>query len=305
LWNEEVRSRAVVRQAQTETINNPARHAARATTSPWRLLMRFVTRFKLEYLLTFPSNHAWMILRRKYDAFTTDRAYDEQPSSWLGPLGWWADRRVLNYPLHVALRERLRLVTTALVEAIEARQPSSDATVRVLSAPCGLCRDIIQAGTVLRQRSEEHARHVEWHALDIDARGDVIPEARRRTAAAGLPVTFYQEDIFDPAGLATRSRAGERLDVVNCIGLATWLTLDEVERLARFFHDTAMRPGATLVIDNWARHEHSRAGEDLEIYAYYHEPAAFAETLTRCGFRIVRQTTTTNGACTVTVAEAR
>ncbi len=287
--------------AETTTAVNAARHAAGATTPWWRLLLRFMTGMKLEYLLTFPSNHAWMILRRKYDAFTTDRAYDERPSSWLGPLGWWADRRVLNYPLHVAMRERLRIVTAELVEAVAASPGGRSA--RVLSAPCGLCRDIIQAHAALGEPAA--GQTVVWHGLDLDARGDVIPEARRRTAAAGMEIRFHRGDIFDPAGCRMWVAAGGRFDVVNCIGLTTWLTLDEVEQLVRFFHDALLRPGGRLVIDNWARHEHSRAGEDLEIYATYHEPAAFAAVLRRCGFAIARETTTSNGACTVTVARAR
>jgi hypothetical protein len=210
---------------------------------------------------------------------------------------------VLNYPIHVALRERLRLVTDALVEAVEAWQ-RPDNIVRVLSAPCGLCRDIIQAATVLRRRSAGAAPEVAWHALDIDTRGDVIPEARRRAEAAGLMVAFHREDLFDPAGLAARVGDGQRYDVVNCIGLTTWLNLAEVERLVRFYHDTVTRSGATLVIDNWAVHAHSRGAEDLEIFAYYHAPEEFAALLVRCGFCIRRLATTTNGACTVYVAEA-
>ena len=109
-----------------------ARHDAGARTPTWRLVLRFGLRLRWRQLLAFPSNYSWMVMRRKYDAFTTDRAYDERPSSWLGPLGWWADRRVLRYPLHVALRERLQFVTEALVAPRCAR-----ATGGRRSAECG------------------------------------------------------------------------------------------------------------------------------------------------------------------------
>lgn len=287
--------------AEARIAAGAARHAARAETPAWRLLLRFMLRFKIEYLLTIPSNQAWMILRRKYDAFTTDRAYDERPSSWLGALGWWADRRVLNYPLHVAMRERLPIVTAALTAA--AAEAPAGRPARVLSAPCGLARDIIQAGTAARAAAGRR-QEVTWHALDLDARGDVLPEARRRAAAAGLEIDFRRGDIFDPAGAEVWVTAGGRFDVVNCIGLTTWLTLAEVEQLARFFHDRLLRPGGVLIIDNWARHAHSRAGEDLEIFARYHEPAAFAASLRRRGFAVEREAATSNGACTVTVARA-
>jgi hypothetical protein len=258
-------------------------------------VVRFGLRFKVSYLLDAPARHSWLILMRKYDAFTTDYAYETNPASLLGPLGRPAARRVMNYPLHVAMRERLALVAAALAEAVE-RRPAAP---RVLSAPCGLCRDLITAADRLGLR----AAGVTWEALDLDARGDVIPEARRRTAAAGLPVAFHREDLLDPAGLAVRARS-RPYDVVNCIGLATWLSLAEVERLARFFHDSVLAPGGALVIDNWAPHAHSRSGEDLEIFAEYHAPAAFRAALEAVGFTIQREQTTTNGACTVYVATA-
>lgn len=278
------------------TAGRHAMHAARAATPWWRLLLRFAVRVKLQYLLDAPATHAWLILMRKYDAFTTDFAYDTTPRSWLGPLGHAAARRVMNYPIHVALRERLALVVAALVEAVEQRQ----GTARVLSAPCGLCRDLLTAARQLGERGTG----VVWHALDLDARGDVIPEARRRAAAAGVPVQFYREDLLDPARLVEHARPAP-YDVVNCIGLTAWLTLEQVERLLRLFHDAALHPGGTLLIDNWARHAHSQAGEDLEIFAEYHPPAAFRAALERAGFAIEREQTVSNGACTLSIATAR
>jgi hypothetical protein len=258
---------------------------------------------RLEYLLRVPSNYAWMVLRRKYDAFTTDRAYDTHPASWLGPLGWWADRRVLNYAVHVALRERLDFVVQALVDEITRRQ-DGDTTVRVLSAPCGLCRDILRAADELRTRRPSALERLELDAFDLDAAGDVLREARRRSQAAEILVVFGRENLLDPSLLRSGAADGRRYDVINCIGLAAWLSLDEVEWLARFFHNTVMTPGATLLIDNFAWHEHSALGEELEINTRYHPPAEFRGALERAGFRIVTERTTTNGVTTLTIAQA-
>lgn len=278
-------------------------HAARATTPWWRLLIKFGLRFRLQYLLDAPAVHSWLILRRKYDAFTTDYAYETRPTAWLGPLGAPAARRVMNYPLHVAMRERLAIVSQALVTAVNEQagsEPVNDRAgrVRVLSAPAGLCRDLMVAAAALGERQAG----VTWHALDIDAAGDVIPEARRRTTAAGLPVTFFREDLTDPTGLSRRTRQ-QPYDIINCIGLITWLNLAEVAQIVGLFR-TALRPGGRLIIDNWAPHTQSQAGEDLEIFANYHDPAAIRATLTAAGFTIEHVATTSNGACTVYSASA-
>lgn len=284
------------------TVSN-ARHAATAHTPPWRLTLKFMTRFQWRYLARFPSNHAWMVLRRKYDAFVTDRAYENQPQSWLGPLGRWADRRVLDYPVHISLRQRLGLVTRELSDAIAMRLGDGAETVRVLSAPSGLCRDLIQAGDRMRDRDRRALDRVDWHCLDIDAAGDVIPEARRRLTAANVEATFHREDLFAAPELRALAAGGERFHVVNCIGLASWVSIEEVARLARSFRDL-MEPGATLLVDNFAWHDHSAMGADLEIDTVYHPPGEFVAAIEAAGFRIEATRPTANTVCTVYVATA-
>jgi hypothetical protein len=269
---------------------------------PWKLALKLA--LKPQYLLNIPSNYAWMVTRRKYDAFTTDLAYENRPSSWLGPLGRWADRRVLNFPLHAALRHRLDFVTESLAEQITRRAERSGRPVRVLSAPCGLCRDLIQTADHLRRRDASLLEQVEFHSLDIDFQGDVIPEAHRRTEEAAVPITFYREDIFDPAGLTARAKANIKFQVVSCIGLTAWLTLEEVERLVRFFRQVVMEPGSVLLIDNFAWHQHSASGEDLEIYTYSHPPEKFRRLIEGAGLRVAAEKVTANGVNTLSIAEA-
>ena len=284
------------------TVSN-ARHAATAHTPPWRLTLKFMTRVQLRYLARFPSNHAWMVLRRKYDAFVTDRAYENQPRSWLGPLGRSADRRVLDYPVHVSLRQRLELVTSELTEAVSTRLEDAGATVRVLSAPSGLARDLVQTSARLRERDPGALARVDLHCLDIDAAGDVIPEARRRLTAAHVDATFHREDLFSAGELRAMVDRGERFQVANCIGLTAWVSIDEVARLARSFREL-LEPGGTLLVDNFAWHDHSAMGADLEIGTVYHPPAEFVAAVEGAGFRIDAVRPTANEVCTLYVATA-
>jgi len=278
-----------------------ARHASSAHTPPWLLTTKFMLGLKWRYLAHFPSNLAWMVLRRKYDAFTTDRAYDTQPRSWMGPLGRWADRRVLDYPVHVSLRQRLELVTDELATAASAGLEGSTDPVRILSAPCGLGRDLVQATARLRARDAAALDRLDIHCLYIDAAGDVIPEVRRRLAAADVAATFHRGDLFETPAIAEGAPA---FDVVNCIGLAAWVPIQEVRRLATFFRGALMQPGGTLLIDNFAWHDHSAMGAELEIDTVYHEPGEFEAAIEQAGFRIERARETANGVCTLYVATA-
>ena len=290
------------------TERHAARHASGARTPPWRLTLKFMTRVQWRYLARFPSNHAWMVLRRKYDAFVTDRAYENEPRSWLGPFGRWADRRVLDYPVHLSLRQRLDLVTNELTEAIARRVAQNVRThratpVRVLSAPSGLCRDLVQTAARLRDRDPQALAGLDLHCLDIDDAGDVIPEARRRLAAAGVDATFHREDLFTGHELREMVERGEQFHVANCIGLTAWVSIEDVGRLARSFR-ALLEPGGTLLVDNFAWHEHSAMGADLEIDTVYHPPAEFVSAIEDAGFRIDAALPTANDVCTVYVATA-
>ena len=285
------------------TTVNDARHAARAHTPPWRLTLKFMTRVQWRYLVRFPSNHAWMVLRRKYDAFVTDRTYENDPRSWLGPLGRWADRRVLDYPVHVSLRQRLDLVTHELTAAITKRLDDGAPEVRVLSAPSGLCRDVIQTAARLRDRDPLALTRLDLHCLDIDAAGDVIPEARRRLSAARVDATFHREDLFSGRELRAMIDRRVRFHIANCIGLTAWVSIEEVARLARSLREL-IEPGGTLLVDNFAWHDHSAMGADLEIDTVYHPPADFASAIEGAGFKIETMRPTANEVCTLYVATA-
>lgn len=276
------------------SIASVARHSAEARTPVWRLVLGFALRARWRYLLHLPSNYAWMVAARKYDAITTDRAYDNAPSSWLGPLGRWADRRVLEYPVHVALRERLEVVTAGLASEIESRL-DADRTVRVLSAPSGLGRDVRQALSRLRERGVDLER-VSVSCLDLDASGEVHDAAREHFRAAGLAATFHRLDIFDEG--AIRELAGPGFDVVNCQGLTAWLDFPEVARLLRVFAGV-LRPGGVLLIDNFAPHAHSSMAHDLEMRVRYHNTMLLRASLREAGFREIEERTSSQRIVTV------
>ena len=60
-------------------------------------------------LLLFLSPFGRQLIRHKYDAFTTDRAYSTRPSGYFG-LDMFLDWIVLRQSLHAGLRQRLDIV---------------------------------------------------------------------------------------------------------------------------------------------------------------------------------------------------
>lgn len=130
-----------------------ARHTEAKVSSPGQLVWRLARTGRVHYVGMLLSDYGRQILTRKYDAFSTDRAYTIEPSGKFGPVGKLVDRYVLSFPLHEALRQRLALVVEALVDEVLGRAEGV-ATVRVLSAPCGLARDVITAAARLETRTK-------------------------------------------------------------------------------------------------------------------------------------------------------
>ena len=250
------------------------------------------------------SDYAREIMRRKYDAIATDRAYENRPSGLLGPIGRTVDRAVLNFPTHAALRERLEFVVRDLKTEVLRVQPGR-ARVRVLSAPCGLARDVVTAVEQIKRERPEIGRQIELFGLDLDSTGEVLPLAHERADRAGVALKLARADLFNREQVSAAVGSVDRFHVINCIGLTPWLRLSEVEQLARLFHDDLLVPGGALLIDNFAWHKHSGIATDLEIHSIYHPPEAFVGVLHSAGFIRIRERTTSNNVNTVYVLGSR
>jgi hypothetical protein len=280
-----------------------ARHAEGATRTYRQLLWSYFWRLKWHYFVLLLSDYAREILRRKYDAIATDRSYENKPSGRLGFIGRAVDRKLLKLPLHEGLRQRLRLVVDDLKQET-ARQGTAKGPIRILSAPCGLARDVITATTELRAEAPGLASRLDLHGLDLDETGEVLPMAAQRAASAQVSMRFYREDLFNSPSLNKIFAKEGRFHIVNCIGLTAWLDLPDVQRLATYFRESVLMPGGSLIMDNFAFHKHSKMGKDLQMKTRYHDRAALEDTLRRCGFEVVKTESTANGVNMVTVARS-
>lgn len=278
------------------TVGSGARHTEAKVSSPGTLVWRLARTGRVHYIGMLLSDYGRQILTRKYDAFSTDSAYTIQPHGLLGPVGKLIDRFVLSFPLHEALRQRLALVVDALVGEISYRA-NRDRPVRVLSAPCGLARDVITAAGRTKADNEEF--QLELTGVDIDETGDVLKEAARRAHAAGVDIELLREDLFAPGTeLSDKAARLGGFDIVNSIGLTAWIDPPDLKMLISRYVEL-MAPDGTLVIDNWCRHKHSHLGEMLEMPTRYHPEEVFRPALENAGLRILDVQSSGNGIVTL------
>jgi hypothetical protein len=245
------------------------------TATPALLAWRFVRRGRVHRLPMLLSDRGRGALVGPMDAHATDGGYRTEPRGRLGPLGRAVDRMVVNAPVNVGLRERLDLVVDGLAAAVHEQAGAGHEPVRVLSAPCGLIRDLVMAAD--RLRAQGFAGTVAWTGVDRDERGDVLPAARRRADRAGLRLDLLRED---PSAERGRLAAGP-FHVAASIGVAPWLDLPEVGRLAARLA-ALLAPGATLLVDNWHRHPHP--GRALELPTRCHPEDRFRSALEEAGY---------------------
>ncbi|HYT89676.1 MAG TPA: class I SAM-dependent methyltransferase [Gemmataceae bacterium] len=262
-----------------------AKHRARARLGVGRLLRSWLLTGRWHYALLLLSETGRLLAREKYSAFAIDRIYANTPAG-LGWLGRRLDRYVLDLPVHRAVRDRFAFVTRHLRAILQA-ELTAGATVRVLSVPCGLARDLC---TVYAGLSPALRRRVEFYGLDLDYEGRVLAETRRRTDTAGVPILLVQANaLLDHTWSWLRTEAGP-LSVINCIGLAPWLTPEELAALLQRFA-THLRSGGHLLLDRFNRGRHSKLGADAEIHAHYHTEEIYRVAIDASGLIIADSTT--------------
>jgi len=266
-------------------------HAKAAKSTPAKQAWKWFFRFKWHLLLLFLSDYGREIITRKYDAFATDRAYANKPSGkWL--IGKIVDWMVLRQDTHVALRERLEIVTDELANSTKITRLEGHHPVRLVSGPCGLVRDLCQTWQRLDEQGERPWEWLEIAGLDLDFSGEVLAEADRRAKAANVPLTLTKQDLLDTDSLR-RLLGDQEVTVFLSMGLTVWL--DDASR-KRFFEGLYLliAPGGMLVVDNFRRHASSRFLEDFEMVAWYPSDEDFEESLIEAGFEIQAKRETSN-----------
>lgn len=209
-----------------------------------------------------------------------DHIYRNQPSG-RGAAGHWLDAALLSLPAVRSFRSRYLAARDEMAAVILEGLAAGNGPVRVLSAPCGIPRELADAADQVRRRLGTLPPRVELHGLDLDPA--VLAEARAFMAARGVPsFAVHCGDALSPQSYP-RGLAG-----ITSTGLAEFLADDELAKLYAACYD-ALDPGGRLVASGMRRRRLSDYLLRLaEIRTHYRGPDHLARIARALPFREVQ-----------------
>jgi len=278
-----------------------ARIQQNSTPRSVRLAHDLLENGQSRFLPILSSALAQDILARGYDAATLERVYANRPTGDMGVVGKVADRVMLDLPVHQALRERLDATVGEICAAAYLAVRAGADEFRMLSAPCGLGCELVGMAERLKSLRPEVFAKVRCWGVDPDPQGTTLPEATRRTRAAGLKAQFIREDLRRRREVsATVEREGP-FHLISCVGISQQASPAELAEQVKYYAGL-LAPGGTLLIDRWQPGEDARIVEGLGIQLQQHPSNEFRAALHAAGLTIEREHATGEGGCTLTVA---
>ncbi len=263
-----------------------AKHRHRATKDLRRLLLSWLLTGKWHYAFLLLSRTGYLLAREKYTAFSIDRVYANTPSGW-GCIGHWLDRYVLNLPVHRAVRARFEFVVRHATEILDRQFTQTTTRLSVLSIPCGLVRDLCAIYNRLGLQHPNIIHRLTLYGLDLDFEGNVLQTALQRAQDAHVPIYLIQGNALHPKSWYWLAEKETSFSLINCIGLAPWLTPGELRTLLRRFA-AHLQPAGHVLLDRFNPGKHGKWGKAADIYANYHTDDEYREHIQACGFTLLK-----------------
>jgi SAM-dependent methyltransferase len=255
------------------------RNFTRTSTSiPARLLREGKWYLLPAYALARTSDLAREGMENSGSYRFADHVYLAKPGGRWG-IGWLLDAALLSLPAARSMRERYlhsrRHVATELRRAAAAGQ-----NARILSAPCGIARDLVGGADDALPAAARALDRSRLIGMDLDPEPLALS---RQLAGEHGAFEFVEGDALDPAAYP------RDLDLVVSTGLGEFLSDAE---LARFYAAcrAALKPGGRFATSGMSR---SRLADRLlrelaELHTHYRDGAALAAALAAAGFTDVR-----------------
>jgi hypothetical protein len=205
-----------------------------------------------------------------------DHVYRGRPDGSLG-VGRLLDLTLLRLRATRSMRSRY-FHSRAQILAAARRQPPG-ASFRVLSVPCGIARELVEAADILRAEDPQLYRRAAFFGIDLDPRP---LEISGRMSGGRREFRFIRADALDPSAYP------RELDLIVSTGFGEFLSDDELVRFYGLCRD-AVRAGGSLVTSGTRRDPVSDylMRELAELRARYREPAEMVELLRRAGLTVV------------------
>jgi SAM-dependent methyltransferase len=220
-----------------------------------------------------------------------DHIYRGEPSGRF-VIGRWIDALLLSLPAARSFRFRYIAARAEIVAFVTDRVAAGgERMLDVLSAPCGLPRELADAAQALRDAHISLER-VRFHGLDLDP--GVLSEAEAFARERGLhPFAVHCGDALDRASYPAHA------DFITCTGLAEFLSDTELERLYAIFFDV-LTPGGMLITSGMRRRRFSDYLLQLaEMPTQYRTPAELLRLARRLPFTDTTTYNDPNGIQTI------
>ena len=163
------------------------------------------------------------------------------------PFGRWLDARLMSMPAARAFRRRCDGAQRVVRRALER---SGARTLRVLSVPCGIPRDLVELTDTLTRERPELLSRLEYHGMDIDPAA--IEAARAVAVRCGAAaVRFHRGDAMNE-----RDYPAGSFDVIVSTGLGEFLDDDELAVFYASVH-RVLEPGGIFYTSATARDRRS------------------------------------------------
>jgi len=208
-----------------------------------------------------------------------DHIYRNQPSG-KGLIGTTLDRALMTLPAVRSFRNRYLAARDELVDFLVHR-PVSTEPIHILSAPCGLPRELAEAARIANEQSSGCLDRVSFHGVDLDKK--VLRDAVEFASDNGLPRFFaHHGDALDLKSYSVNA------DFITCTGLAEFLDDAHLGKLYGVFHQV-LKPGGRLFTSGMRRLPLSDYLLELaELHTHYRGPSDLEQLARQAGFTSIR-----------------
>ena len=245
-------------------------------------------RYLVRYLLAKWFTGAWreptfffsklgrLFLKEGYSAGVMRAIYDRDEKEY-GLL----DRVFLEYSLHRAVYDRLKILVSEIQPELEARLASGE-ELRIFTAPSGFAYDLFQPLENIARRDPDSMKRVHVIAADLDPHGVLHEELSARAKRLGIRFTFHRGDLTS-APMLERLEESAPFHVALFVGLSSWLPKPQTLRHLSWLR-TNLDQGGILVTDCFTPEAYALSGRYIGYKATYYTPEVYKAMLDYCGF---------------------